>query len=118
MTNATKKLFIPATVALLLIGWVAFLIIDYRLVENPARKRQAVQVVLAAGEAFPDLKFGWSPARGFVIIRAFGAKDARKVQEIKDWLVVFKKQNNLDASITLEVYDSDDSEMLAKYDDL
>jgi hypothetical protein len=96
----------------------AYLIIDYRMVENPHRKRQAVAIFLAGRERYPELQFGWSPRRGSVIVRVSGATDPKKQLEIKDWITSFKNQNGMDVSVRLEFYDADMSTMLAAFDDL
>jgi hypothetical protein len=110
-----KRLLIALAILCAIAALPAYLIIDYRMVENPHRKRQAVAIYLAGRERYPDLQFGWSPRHRSVVVRVSGASDPTKQLEVKDWMASFKKQNDLDVSIRLEFYDN--STLLAAFDD-
>ena len=112
-----RKWIIGMLIVCAILALPAYLIIDYRMVENPYRKRQAVAIYLAGRERYPELQFGWSPRRGSVVVNVSGATDPRKQLEVRDWLASFKHQNSMDVSIRLEFYDADKSTLLAAFDD-
>ena len=113
-----KGVIIGLVVLGAIVALPAYLFIEYRMVENPHRKRQAVAIFLAGRERYPDLQFGWSPRPASVIVRVSGTADPTKQLEVKDWMASFKKQNALDVSIRLEFYNADMTALLAEFDDL
>ncbi|MBY0523785.1 MAG: hypothetical protein K2R98_10330 [Gemmataceae bacterium] len=114
-----KKWLIGIFVLCSFITIPAFLLVEYRMVENPARKRQAITISEAGRQDFPEFQWGWSPGWGAVFVRVSGAtaSDPSKQTAVREWLGDFKARNGLDASVRLEFYDAGQSTLLAGFDD-